>query len=87
MLLYCPFVDEQGYIIHLWGDQNKDMLYNCWNEAPKGRRVQLSLGFDHSLCHTAFAEDALISSRMNAKPGGAQPVRYDTVYNSTNTIF
>ena len=37
--------------------------------------------FDHSSCHAAYAEDALIASRMNAKPGGAQPVMHDTVYN------
>ena len=26
--------------------------------------------FDHSSCHGAYADDALIASRMNAKPGG-----------------
>ena len=36
--------------------------------------------FDHSSCHAAYGEDALISAHMNAKPGGAQPVMHDTVY-------
>ena len=37
--------------------------------------------FDHSSGHTAFAEDALNASRMNVRPGGKQPVMYDTIYN------
>ena len=28
--------------------------------------------FDHSSCHTAMPEDALIVSRMNVNPGGKQ---------------
>ena len=36
--------------------------------------------FDHSSCHGAYADDALIASRMNAKPGGKQPLLRDTVW-------
>ena len=37
--------------------------------------------FDHSCGHTAFAEDALIASKMNKGPGGKQPRMRDTVWN------
>ena len=37
--------------------------------------------FDHSCGHTAFAEDALIASKMNKGPGGKQPKMRDTVWN------
>jgi hypothetical protein len=37
--------------------------------------------FDHSCNHTAFAEDALIASKMNKGPGGKQPKMRDTVWN------
>ena len=30
--------------------------------------------FDQSSGHMAFAEDALNAKKMNAKPGGAQPI-------------
>ena len=36
--------------------------------------------FDHSCNHTAFAEDALITSWMNKGPGGKQPKMRDTVW-------
>ena len=36
--------------------------------------------FDHSCGHTAFAPDALVASRLNKKPGGAQPAMRDTVW-------
>ena len=35
----------------------------------------------HSCGHTAFAEDALIASKMNKGPGGKQPKMRDTVWN------
>ena len=35
----------------------------------------------HSSWEATFAEDALISAHMNAKPDGAQPVMHDTVFN------
>lgn len=34
--------------------------------------------FDQSSCHTAYAPNALVASRMNVRPGGAQPVMRDT---------
>ena len=37
--------------------------------------------FDHSCDHTAFAEDALIASKINKGPGGKQPKMRDTVWN------
>lgn len=30
--------------------------------------------FDHAKAHTAYMADALIASRMNVNPGGAQPL-------------
>ena len=36
--------------------------------------------FDHSSCHGAYAEDALNASKMNAKPGGKQPLMRDTIW-------
>ena len=36
--------------------------------------------FDHSCGHTAFANDALVASRLNKKPGGKQPVMRNTVW-------
>ena len=37
--------------------------------------------FDHSCGHTAFADDALIASKVNKGPGGKQPKMRDTVWN------
>ena len=37
--------------------------------------------FDNSSCHNAYSDDALLASRMNAKPGGKQPVLRDTMCN------
>lgn len=37
--------------------------------------------FDHSSCHGAYSDDALIATRMNAKPGGKQPAMRDTTWN------
>ena len=36
--------------------------------------------FDNSSGHAAFAKDALVASRMNLNPGGAQPKMQDTVF-------
>jgi len=35
--------------------------------------------FDHSSGHTAYASDALNASKMNVKPGGAQPKMLSTI--------
>ena len=37
--------------------------------------------FDNSSNHTAKAPDALVASRMNNGPAGAQPIMRDTVWN------
>lgn len=37
--------------------------------------------FDNSSCHNAMAEDALNVNNMNVKPGGAQKLLRDTIYN------
>ena len=37
--------------------------------------------FDNSSCHNAMANDALNVNSMNVKPGGAQKILRDTVYN------
>ena len=36
--------------------------------------------FDNSSGHAAFAEDALVASRMNLNPGGAQPKMHSTTF-------
>ncbi len=33
--------------------------------------------FDHSSCHSAMPDDALVVSRMNVNPGGKQPIMRD----------
>ena len=33
--------------------------------------------FNHSSCHSAMPDDALVVSRMNVNPGGKQPVMRD----------
>ena len=48
---------------------------------PKHEGYRLYWIFDHSSCHTAYADDSLNASEMNAKPGGCQPVMHDTVWN------
>ena len=40
--------------------------------------------FYHNSKHTAFAEDALNTSRMNVKPGGKSPVMHDAVLNGNS---
>ena len=36
--------------------------------------------FDHSSCHGAYADDALLANRMNAKPGGKPAKLRDRVW-------
>ena len=47
---------------------------------PREKGYKLVWLFDHSGCHTAMASDALVASRMNAGPGGKQPVMRDTYW-------
>ena len=39
-------------------------------KCPKSKGYKSGVGFDNSSCHTPYAEDALIATHMNAKPGG-----------------
>ena len=48
---------------------------------PSAQGYQHIWCFDHSCGHTAFANDALIASKMNKAPGGKQPEMRDTVWN------
>ena len=48
---------------------------------PKSDGWKVIWVFDQSSCHTAMAEDALIVSKMNVKPGGNQPKMRDTTWN------
>ena len=48
---------------------------------PSSQRYHHIWGFDHSCGHTAYAEDALIASKMNKGPGGKQPKMHDTEWN------
>ena len=48
---------------------------------PKHQGYRLFWVFDQSSCHTAFADDALNANKMNARPGGQQPLMRDTVWN------
>ena len=45
---------------------------------PKDEGYRLYWIFDHSSYHTAYADDTLNASKMNAKPGGCQPLMHDT---------
>lgn len=47
---------------------------------PREQGYNVVWVFDHSSCHRAYAEDTLIASRMNAKPGGKQLLLRDTVW-------
>ena len=38
--------------------------------------------FDHSSCHGAYAKNALNASKMNAQPGGKEPLMRDTMWNA-----
>ena len=51
--------------------------YQC----EKGYRLYYV--FDHSSCHGIYADDALYASKMNLKPGGKQPIMYDTYWKGT----
>ena len=59
-----------------------EIKYPC----EKGYRVVWIL--DHSSCHGAYAENTLNAHKMNAKPGGKQPVMRDTFYwSSSASLF
>ena len=47
---------------------------------PKEQGYKVVWVFDHSSCHGAYADDALIATRMNAKPGGKQALLRDMIW-------
>ena len=53
-------------------------IAECKYQKEKGYKVIWV--FDHSSCHGAYGDDALNASRMNAKPGGKQPIMHDTIW-------
>ena len=69
--------------------ENKD---GCWTldgfmeqleyfaKYPQSDGFKVVWIFDHSSCHGAFAENALNAYRMNARPGGKQPLMQDAVW-------
>ena len=48
---------------------------------PNEKGYRLFWVFDQSSCHTAFNDDALNANKMNARPGGQQPIMRDTIWN------
>ena len=48
---------------------------------PKSEGYKVVWVFDNSSCHNAYSDDALLASRMNAKPGGKQPALRNTIWN------
>ena len=47
---------------------------------PRTRHTIIFI-FDQSSCHCAYADDALVVTRMNVNPGGKQPKMHDTIWN------
>ena len=47
---------------------------------PRDQGYKVVWIFDHSSSHGAYGDDALLASRMNAKPGGKQALLRDTVW-------
>ena len=47
---------------------------------PREQGYKVVWIFDHSSCHGAYAPDALLASRMNAKPGEKQALLRDTIW-------
>ncbi len=48
---------------------------------PKEQGWRICWVFDNSSCHNAMGDDALNVRSMNVKPGGAQKILRDTIYN------
>ena len=48
---------------------------------PRDEGYKVVRIFDHSSCHGAYSDDVLNAYKMNAKPGGKQPVMRDTTWN------
>lgn len=41
----------------------------------------IKVAFDNAISHAAFADDALVISKMNLNDGGSQPKMRDTTFN------
>ena len=61
-------------------EQLKDSVRIVECKYPLEQGYRVTWIFDHSSCHGAYGEDALLASRMNAKPGGKQAKLRDTVW-------
>ena len=59
-------------------EQLKDSTQIVECKYPREQGYKVIWIFDHSSCHGAYADDALLASRMNAKPGGKQTKLRDT---------
>lgn len=62
-------------------EQIKKCVDNVECKYPKSEGYKVIWIFDHSSCHGAYKPDALIANKMNAKPGGKQPLMRDTIWN------
>lgn len=65
---------------------NNDMLMKQVDKAiqifeQKYPDAQALFLFDNAPSHKKYAEDMLITDRMNVRPGGKQPVMHDAVFN------
>lgn len=61
-------------------EQLKDCALITECKYPREQGYKVVWMFDHSTCHGANAKDALMATRMNAKPGRKQPHVCDTVW-------
>ena len=82
-----PSIKKEARIILEYGE-NKEGYFNSEKfmaqmedavniakvKYPKEDEFTVFWVFDQSLCHTAYAMDALIVTNMNVKPGGKQPM-------------
>ena len=57
--------------------QIKEVVKIAEFKFPKDTGWKIVWIFDHSSCHAAMPEDALVVSKMNVNPGGKQPVMRD----------
>ena len=87
-----PLIPQSARVILEYG-KNKD---GYWNNSLFMEQMEVAVKvaeakypprvfkhvwvFDHSCGHTAYAPDALVTSRLNKKPGGKQPAMRDTLW-------
>ena len=74
--------NRDGYwISERFLEQLKDCALIAECKYPREQGYKVVWVFDHSSCYGAYADDALIVSRMNGKPGGKQLLLHDTIWN------